>query len=62
MRAARQAPDDVPQGKLRALGDRLLLGTGEGALELIEVQPAGGRPMPVQAYLRGRPSAAIANV
>ena len=61
VRAARPAPDDVPQAKLRAQGDRLLLGTGDGALELIEVQPAGGRPMPVQAYLRGRPSAAIAN-
>jgi len=32
---------------------RLLLGTGEGALELIEVQPPGKRPMPAADYLRG---------
>jgi methionyl-tRNA formyltransferase len=37
-------------GELRADGDRLLL----GGLELLEVQPAGGRPMGAAAYLRGR--------
>ncbi len=31
----------------------LLLGTGEGALRLDVVQPAGGKPMPIDAYLRG---------
>ena len=36
------------------LGD-LLLGTGEGALRLEVVQPAGGKPMPADAYLRGHP-------
>ena len=32
---------------------RLLLGTGDGALELVEVQPPGKRPMPAADYLRG---------
>lgn len=36
-------------GALRADGERLLL----GGLELLEVQPAGGRPMDAAAYLRG---------
>ena len=47
--AAVRAPDEA--GALRADGDRLLL----GGLELLEVQPAGGRPMDAAAYLRGRP-------
>ncbi len=34
---------------------RLLLGTADGALELLEVQPPGGRPMDAGAYLRGHP-------
>jgi methionyl-tRNA formyltransferase len=33
---------------------RLLLGTADGTLELLEVQPAGGRAMNAEAYLRGR--------
>jgi methionyl-tRNA formyltransferase len=37
-------------GGLRAEGDRLLL----GGLELLEVQPPGGRPMDAGAFLRGR--------
>jgi methionyl-tRNA formyltransferase len=41
-------------GELVAEGDRLFLSTGAGALELLEVQPAGGRPMPAAAWLRGR--------
>jgi methionyl-tRNA formyltransferase len=32
---------------------RLLLGCAAGTLELLEVQPAGGRPMDAAAYLRG---------
>ncbi len=35
-------------------GDRLLLVAADGALELLEVQPPGGRPMDAAAYLRGR--------
>ena len=50
LRAAVRDPDEA--GELRADGDRLLL----GGLELLEVQPAGGRPMEAAAYLRGRTS------
>jgi methionyl-tRNA formyltransferase len=42
-------------GQLRAEDGALLLGCGEGALRLEVVQPAGGRPMPADAYLRGHP-------
>jgi methionyl-tRNA formyltransferase len=49
LRAAVREPDEA--GPLRAddSGRRLLL----GGLELLEVQPAGGRPMDAAAYLRG---------
>ncbi len=43
----------VPIGALRADSGELLLGCGEGALSLDEVQPEGGRPMATEAYLRG---------
>jgi methionyl-tRNA formyltransferase len=46
-----------PPGELQARDGRLLLGTGSGALELLEVQPPGGRPMDAAAYLRGHPLA-----
>jgi methionyl-tRNA formyltransferase len=42
-------------GQLRAEDGALLLGCGEGALRLEVVQPAGGKPMPADAYLRGHP-------
>ena len=32
---------------------QLLVGCGEGLLQLIELQPAGKRPMPAEAYLAG---------
>jgi methionyl-tRNA formyltransferase len=48
LRAAVRSPGEA--GQLRAEGQRLLL----GGLELLEVQPAGGRPMDAAAYLRGR--------
>ena len=47
LRAAVRDPDRA--GGLRAEDGRLLL----GGLELLEVQPAGGRPMDAAAYLRG---------
>jgi methionyl-tRNA formyltransferase len=40
-------------GKLIADGERLLYGTARGTLELVRVQPPGGRPMDAGAYLRG---------
>ena len=42
-----------PAGELAVDDGRLLLGTGAGALELLEVQPAGGRAMEAAAWLRG---------
>ncbi|HEX8714003.1 MAG TPA: methionyl-tRNA formyltransferase [Solirubrobacteraceae bacterium] len=36
-----------------ARDERLLLACADGALELLVVQPPGGRPMPADAYLRG---------
>ena len=40
-------------GELSAQDGRLLWGCGDGALELLTVQPPGGRPMDAAAYLRG---------
>jgi methionyl-tRNA formyltransferase len=48
LRAAVREPGEA--GPLRADGERLFL----GGLELLEVHPAGGRPMAAAAYLRGR--------
>jgi methionyl-tRNA formyltransferase len=42
-------------GELRAEGGELLLGCHPGTLRLELVQPEGGRPMEVEAYLRGHP-------
>lgn len=48
------SPSSAPgEGALGAVGERLLLGSSAGALELLEVQPPGGRPMDAAAYLRG---------
>jgi methionyl-tRNA formyltransferase len=56
--AARVADDGTgPEpGRVRADGERLLLGAAGGALELTEIRPPGGRPMPAAAWLRGRPA------
>jgi methionyl-tRNA formyltransferase len=51
--AARATSEDVSPGELAARDGRLLLGTGDGALELLEVTPPGRRPMDAAAYLRG---------
>ena len=42
-------------GRVRTDGERLLLDCNGGALELLEIQPPGARPMPASAWLRGRP-------
>ncbi len=55
VRRARVAEDEgIAEGSIAAAGERLVLGTGVGALELLEVQPPGGRPMSAADYLRGR--------
>jgi methionyl-tRNA formyltransferase len=45
--------DQVPQLGVGASDGRLLLHCREGALELLVVQPPGGRAMEAAAYLRG---------
>jgi methionyl-tRNA formyltransferase len=42
-------------GVIRAVGPSLVLSTADGALELLTIQPAGGKPMSAEAFLRGRP-------
>ena len=37
--------------------DRVLVATGLGQLSLVQVQPAGKRPMTIQEFLRGYPLA-----
>ena len=48
-----RADGEGPGGPLRAQDGRLFF----GALELLEVQPSGGRPMPAADWLRGRGAA-----
>jgi methionyl-tRNA formyltransferase len=52
-RAAVSATNGLAPGELTACDGGLLYGSSDGALELLEVQPAGGRPMDAGAYLRG---------
>jgi methionyl-tRNA formyltransferase len=60
VRAARAGGPATDSGWLRVDDGRLLLDCRDGALELLEVQPAGGRPMPAPAWLTGRVGAALA--
>ena len=45
--------DDVAPGGLSARAGGLLYGAAQGALELLEVRPAGGKPMATADWLRG---------
>ena len=56
IRAARAWPNSggLAPGQGGRSGERLVVGTGAGALEPVEVQPAGRRPMTYADYLRGR--------
>ena len=45
--------DDVEPGALEVRDSTLLYGAAQGALELLEVQPAGGKPMPAADWIRG---------
>jgi methionyl-tRNA formyltransferase len=53
VRRAAPADAEVPAGELAERDGRLLFGTTDGSLELLEVVPAGKRPMDAAAYLRG---------
>jgi methionyl-tRNA formyltransferase len=55
VRRAALAPgvDDVEPGALEERDSKLLYGASPGALELLEVQLAGKRPMDAEAFLRG---------
>ena len=50
---AEQFDGTVPAGELAERDGHLLYGTADGALDLLEVVPAGSRPMDAAAYLRG---------
>jgi methionyl-tRNA formyltransferase len=50
---AEAEPASLEPSRLVAEGGTLRLGCVQGALRLGRVQPAGGRPMAVDAYLRG---------
>jgi methionyl-tRNA formyltransferase len=54
VRRALCAEADTPSGEgLHSSEGRLLLACSPGTLELLEVQPPGGRPMDAASYLRG---------
>ncbi len=40
------------------LDDRLTIACGEGAVRIVELQKAGGKPMQADEFLRGTPVAA----
>ena len=50
------APSPLPPGSIvEAAGDRLAIATGEGVLEILELQPEGRRPMTARDFLAGHP-------
>lgn len=50
-----ESASPVPGAVLVVDGKQLVVQTGAGSLGLLEVQPAGKRPMPVADFLRGNP-------
>jgi len=55
VRRARAVDVSVRTGAVKSEWGALLVGCCRGALRLEVVQPPGGKPMPVDAYLRGHP-------
>jgi methionyl-tRNA formyltransferase len=55
----RSEEDRTEGGRVHTEGDRLLLDCAGGALDLLEIQPPGGRRMPAADWLRGRPDPAL---
>jgi methionyl-tRNA formyltransferase len=47
------SPPGLARGALAQVEGTLLLGTADGALQLLEVQPPGGRAMDASSYARG---------
>lgn len=51
--------DDSSEGNpgeiVRLTSDRIVVATGRGTLEIVELQPAGSRRMSVESYLAGNP-------
>jgi len=60
-RAALVPSEDPEPGVLAVRDGRLLYGAATGALELVEVHPAGKRPMDAGAWLRGHGDRLVAN-
>lgn len=60
VRAAVAEQAELGPGRLVAGAGVLRLGCSDGALRLELVQPAGGRPMAADAYLRGHPAPKLA--
>lgn len=58
--AGRGALPELGPGEFSADEDRLFFGCADGALELLTVQPAGGKAMDAASYLRGRGAPASA--
>jgi methionyl-tRNA formyltransferase len=51
-----------PGTVLDAAGDALRIATGDGVIEVLEIQTEGRRPMPVREFLAGHPLAAGAHL
>ena len=49
--------EKIPGTVLVASGEKLSVATGDGTLDLVEIQVEGKRPMPVREFLAGRPLA-----
>src|SRR5438552_393478 len=49
-----QIPHDIAPGEVRPTDDGLQITTGQGAVQVEEVQPAGKARMPAAAWVRGR--------
>jgi methionyl-tRNA formyltransferase len=52
--AAAPVEVDVPPGRIEVVADGVVMGTGDGALRLDQVQPAGKRRLDAAAWMRGR--------
>lgn len=55
VRRAHAVRGDLEAGEVAVADGGLELGTADGALRLVTVQPPGGRPMAAEDYLRGHP-------